>query len=225
MLVFLKQHRLTCITTNKPPCWKAWEPSLQLRFFRCPCMSLRLSLVPRATRFLVTWSVNEVGYILSRVALGTKVFAQLVCALGAHYERPSPPSWKFCIHNALQSKCSFAHRLLNSPVTEKKRKKKKKKRGGEKGKYLPANSTILQNASWYFTVRFIWKSTLVNICKIYFDLFKTCFTFFSLHSLPRFLFLLSSQLFETFSKNSRGDACYVLSIKLETSKSRAPKHQ
>ena len=36
------KHRFTCITTNKPPCWKAWEPSLQLRFFRCPCMSLRL---------------------------------------------------------------------------------------------------------------------------------------------------------------------------------------
>ena len=35
------KHRFTCITTNKPPCWKAWEPSLQLRFFRCPCMSLQ----------------------------------------------------------------------------------------------------------------------------------------------------------------------------------------
>ena len=207
------KHRFTCITTNKPPCWKAWQPSLQLRFFRCPCMSLRLGR---------SWSV----------------FAQVRwCASpGAHYERPLPPSWKFCIRNASQWKCAFAHGQASklarygysferiTPVTEKKRKKKKKKRGGEMGNAFLKKPTIPQNASKYFTVWFICKSTRVNICKIYFALFKACSTFFSLHPHPKFLFLLWSQLFETFSKNSRRDACYVLSIKLETSKSRAPKH-
>ena len=39
------------------------------------------------------------------------------------------------------------------------RKQKKVEGGGEKRKRLPANPTILENAPWYFTVRFICKLT------------------------------------------------------------------
>ena len=110
------KHRFTCITTNKPPCWKAWEPSLQLRFFRCPCMSLRLGR---------SWSV----------------FAQVrwCASLCAHYERPLPPSWKFCIRNASQWKCAFAHGQAaklarygyskNNPRYRKKQKEEEEGRG------------------------------------------------------------------------------------------------
>ena len=39
------------------------------------------------------------------------------------------------------------------------RKQKKVEGGGEKRKRLPANPTILENALWYFTVRFVYKLT------------------------------------------------------------------
>ena len=182
------------------------QPSLQLRFFRCPCMSLRL---------------GRSRLVLIRIRPG----GVRLCALRA---TQSPASWKFCIHNASQWKCAFAHGQAAKLARYRKKEKEEEegRRGeGRRGNACQKKPTISQNASWYFTVRFICKSTLVNICKIYFDLFKTCSTFFSLHPLPKFLFLPSSQLFKTFSKNSRRDASYVLSIKLKTSKSRAPKHQ
>ena len=42
---------------------------------------------------------------------------------------------------------------------ERKQKKVERGGGGEKRKHLPANPTILENAPWYFTVRFICKLT------------------------------------------------------------------
>ena len=42
---------------------------------------------------------------------------------------------------------------------EREPKKKEGGGGGEKRKRFPANSTILENAPWYFMVRFIYKLT------------------------------------------------------------------
>ena len=114
--------------------------------------------------------------------------------------------------------CTPNRPTVSYHITENKRKKKKKKKRGGKGRRANASPQ---------TPRFC--KTPLDISR--FGLFEnrrlSIFAKFTLISLkhappsflstplPKFLFLLSSQLFETFSKNSRRDACYVLSIKLK----------
>ena len=70
---------------------------------------------------------------------------------------------------------------------EQKKKKMEEGGGGEKSKRLLANPMILENAPWYFTIRFIWNLTArqnrsftnrlpldYQICKITLFLNRTC---------------------------------------------------
>jgi len=67
--------------------------------------------------------------------------------------RPQMPLYAACV--ASVSSGVFARKLER----EQKNKKVEGGEGGEKRKRLPANPTILENAPWYFTVRFICKLT------------------------------------------------------------------
>ena len=54
---------------------------------------------------------------------------------------------------------SVSSRVLARKLEREQKKKMEGVGGGEKRKRLPANPTILENAPWYFTVRFICKLT------------------------------------------------------------------
>ena len=83
---------------------------------------------------------------------------------------------------------SVSNRVIARKL-EREQQKKKMEGGGEGGKRkrLPANPTILENAPWYFTIRFIWKLTVrqnrsftnrlpldYQICKITLFFNRTC---------------------------------------------------
>ena len=67
--------------------------------------------------------------------------------------RPQMPSYAACV-------ASVSNRVIARKLErEQKNKKVEGGEGGEKRKRLPANPTILENAPWYLTVRFICKLT------------------------------------------------------------------
>ena len=53
-----------------------WQEIAKLSLPKKAAIAPFIILAPRARRFLVTWSGNEVGYKLSRVALGTRMSFQ-----------------------------------------------------------------------------------------------------------------------------------------------------
>ena len=66
---------------------------------------------------------------------------------------PQMPLYAACV-------ASVSNRVIARKLErEQKNKKVEGEEGGEKRKRLPANPTILENAPWYFTVRFICKLT------------------------------------------------------------------
>ena len=72
------------------------------------------------------------------------------------------PRSLWLVLNSVACVASVSNRIMARELErEPKKKKKNKKRGGgrEKRKRLPANPTVLENAPWYFTVRFICKFT------------------------------------------------------------------
>ena len=110
-----------------------------------------------------TWKASDVILVGKYVQCGTIFFFVVVDAVvvlvaswvsGVSGEKGKDGSDK----GSLRSK-RFQSSYCAKVRAEAKKKKVEGGGGGEKRKRLPANPTILENAPWYFTVRFLCKLT------------------------------------------------------------------
>ena len=113
-----------------------------------------LSITPVATRQLFLFTVLLYGN-------ATQLHCQVDVSeffYPVEFNRAKKPTLEGSAWTGLACVASVSNRVIARKL-ERKQKKGWRGREREKRKRLPANPTILENASWYFTVRFICKLT------------------------------------------------------------------